>query len=568
TEELEAFGRAEDATFFMTLLSVFYLLLHRYSNQEDILIGTPVANRNLPELEPLIGVFINTLVLRMNLSGTPSFRSLVKSVRRVALDAFAHQDLPFEKLVEALNPERDLSRTPLFQVVFNVQNAPMPALNLPDLDMRFLDIDRGQSQFDLSLMLTRAGESWGATVEYNSHLINAETIEGLFQSFQLLLKETMAKPDIPISELQIVPEATLTPLLETFNQTQFDYPRDQCMHVCFEAQAEQTPDAPAIVFQDSSYTYRELNERANRLARRLRKLGVGPDSCVGIFMQKSADIVTVMLAVLKAGGAYLPLHPAYPAERIDFMLKDAAVQVLLTNLEAGNLSAPVQVLRVDAAAAFEAEDSSNLSIPIRPNDLAYIIYTSGSTGKPKGVMVPHRALVNFLSTMQVRPGIQPEDVLLAVTPISFDIAALELFLPLMVGATVLVASEAMITDPYQISAAIQEQRPTIMQATPAFWQLLIESGWAGAPGLKVLCGGYVLTPTLAEQLLDRVDSLWNMYGPTETTIWSSVCRIQKGAGAISIGTPIGNTQLYILDRHLQSLPIGVVGELHIGGEGL
>ena len=568
-EALEKLSRQEDVTLFMTLLTAFYILLHRYSGQDDILVGTPVAHRNLPELEHLIGVFINTLVLRTSLSGDPGFRQLLKRVRDVSLEAYAHQDLPFEQLVEELKPKRDLSRTPLFQVVFNLQNSPMPKLEIPGLEMGFLEINRGVSQFDLTLMMSKSEGQYHGTVEYNDYLFKPATVTRMFQSFQMLLEDAIAQPDCPISRLPIVTKEELHRLVYEVNRTQLDYPREKCVHQLFEAQVERTPDAVAVIHDHTTITYLELNRRANVLARHLQALGVGPGIRVGILMKKSLEIVEALLAVLKAGGTYVPMHTSFPKERVQFILKDANVQVLLTNVDLESLEEDkVHVVNLNEDKLSTKSDCSNPQINVTSDDLAYIIYTSGSTGRPKGVMVHHSALVNFLWSMRIRPGINEGDVLISVTSISFDIAALELFLPLIVGATVVIASEEMTFNPYMIGQAISHYHVNIMQATPATWQLLLETGWAGEPGLKALCGGDVLTRTLADQLLDRVSSLWNMYGPTETTVWSSISQIQKGDTPITIGQPIGNTQLYILDRHLQPLPIGVVGELHIGGEGL
>ncbi|MBZ5859379.1 non-ribosomal peptide synthetase [Flavihumibacter profundi] len=569
TEDLEKLSRQEDATLFMTLLTAFNIMLHRYSGQDDIIVGTPIANRNMPELEQLIGVFINTLALRTNLSGDPGFRELLRRVRDVSLEAYNHQDLPFEKLVEELKPKRDLSRTPIFQVVFNLQNSPMPKLEIPGLAITPLEIDRGVSQFDLTLMMSKSEGKCRGTVEYNRDLFTPATVARMFRSFQMLLEEVIAQPDCPISRLQLVDKNELHRLVYGLNQTQLDFPREKCLHQLFEEQVEQTPDAIAVIHDHNSLTYRELNQRANVLANHLVGLGVGPDIRVGIFMERSLGIVEALLAVLKAGGTYVPIHTSFPPERVQFILNDANVLVLLANVDPGLPGKhKVHVVNLNDDKLSIESASPNPQTNVTPENLAYIIYTSGSTGQPKGVMVHHAALVNFLWSMRMRPGINKDDLLLSVTSISFDIAALELFLPLIVGATVVVASKEMITNPYKMGQAIDDYNVNMMQATPAAWQILIESGWAGKPDLKALCGGDVLTRKLADQLLDCVGSLWNMYGPTETTVWSSITQIQKGDAPITIGQPIGNTQLYILDRYLQPAPIGVVGELYIGGEGL
>ena len=567
TESLEKISRDADATLFMTLLTAYYILLYRYSDQDEIIVGTPIANRNHPDLENMIGVFINPLALRVNLTGNPGFLELLKRVRNVCLEAYANQDLPFEKLVEELNPQRDLSRTPIFQVVFNMQNSPMPKLGIPGLDIGFLDIDRRVSQFDLTLMLTKSEGQWHAEVEYGDDLFNAETIERMFRSYQMLLEDIISKPDNPISNLQIISKEETDHIIYGLNQTEFNFPKEKCLQQLFEAQVEKMPDAIAVIHDRDTITYSELNLRANFLARHLNTLGVGPGIRVGVLMERSLEITEALLGVLKAGGTYVPIHTSFPPERIKFILDDADVKVLITNTNyASSKNQNIQIVNLNDLKS----TTSGGSYPkpaITSADLAYIMYTSGSTGQPKGVMVSQSSLVNFLWSMRQRPGIKENDVLMSVTPISFDIAALELFLPLITGATVVIASKEILSNPSNIGHAIKHYKITMMQATPATWQLLIDTGWQGEPGLKALCGGEALTRKLADQLLNRTSQLWNMYGPTETTVWSSVNQLHKGE-PVTIGQPIGNTQLYILDQNLHPVPVGVIGELHIGGEGV
>ncbi len=564
---IEKLSRQANATNFMTLLTAFNILLCRYSGQQDILVGTPVANRTLPEVEPLIGLFINTLVLRTDLSGNPTFGTLLRQVRNIALDAYAHQDLPFEKLVEELKPTRDLSRTPIFQVVFNLQNSPLPKLDLPGLAIKIQEVDRGVSQFDLSLIMTKSAEQWHGTVEYNNDLFESATIARMFQSFQVLLTNATTYPDTPISILELVPSEVNNHLLKTINHTEVPFPREKSIHQLVEEQVIQTPDAVAVVFDQSKWTYKALDEYAHKLSGYLHPLGVGPGIRVGVLMRRSMKMVGALLGILKAGGTYVPLTPEFPAERIRFMLKEANVTALLTN---ENTTVPKEwnLTVVNLDDPIPESSKSYLTKKATPEDLAYIIFTSGSTGLPKGVMISHAALTNFIWSMKQQLDLRKDDVLMAVTSLSFDISALEIFLPLIVGATVVIGSKETIKNPFLLEQAINEHEVTIMQATPASWQLLVESGWKGKKELKTLCGGDVLTRKLANQLLDRIDCLWNMYGPTETTIWSSINPIEGRAVPIIIGRPIGNTQLYILDEHLQLTPIGVIGELHIGGEGL
>jgi amino acid adenylation domain-containing protein len=442
----------------------------------------------------------------------------------------------------------------------------MPKLELPGVEIDFLDLDRGVSQFDLTLMMSKSKGQCHATVEYSDDLFNAATVSRMFQSFQILLDEVTAHPDKPISRLRLITKEEQRRLLYKMNETKRDFPSEKCLHELFEAQVKQTPDSVAVIHDNDSITYSDLNRRANILARHLKTLGVGPGTRVGILMERSIEIVEALFGVLKSGGTYVPIHTCFPTDRVQFICTDANVKVLLTNVD--HISSDIENIKVVNLNDKLSDECSNMKADITPDSLAYIIYTSGSTGNPKGVMVQHSSLVNFLWSMRQRPGITKDNILLSVTPISFDIAALELFLPLIVGATVVIASREMTSNPIQIGEAIKRYQVNMMQATPATWQLLIETGWKGEPGLKAFCGGEALTRKLADQLLNRVDNLWNMYGPTETTVWSSVNLIQKGDSTITIGEPIDNTQLYVLDGGLQPVPVGVVGELHIGGEGL
>ncbi|MEO8110498.1 MAG: amino acid adenylation domain-containing protein [Ginsengibacter sp.] len=569
TKALEAISRQEDSTLFMTLLAAFYILLHRYTGQDDILVGIPIANRNYGEVENLIGVFINTLVMRASLNDNPGFRELLRQVRKISLEAYAHQDLPYEKLVEELKPTRDLNRPPLFQVVFNLQNSPMPKLEMPGIETTFIEIDRGLSQFDLTLMISRREEQCEATVEYNADLFGPTTITRMFDAYQMLLHYALTQPDSPISALQLVTGEELHHIVFNLNQTTIAFPQGKCIHVMIEEQVEKTPDAIAVIYGQRQLTYRELNLRANTLAKHLRNLGIGPERRVGVLMKKSERSIEALLGVLKAGGAYVPIHISSPPSRIQFILKDADAKILLTNIDCGPLDEFTGItVNLENENFLAGSDTCFENSLANSNNLAYIIYTSGSTGEPKGVMVNHSSIMNFLVSMRNSPGMDKSSVILALASISFDPSTLELFLPLMVGAKVIMADEEMTTNPWLIAEAIDRHDINILQATPATWQLLLDIGWAGKPGLKALCGGEVLTRKMANQLLKKVGSLWNVYGPTETTVWSTLSKIEKGDTPVTIGTPISNVRMYLLDRYLQIVPVGVTGELFIAGEGL
>jgi len=575
---LTQLGQQEKATLFMTLLAAFKTLLYRYTGQTDILVGSPIANRNRSEIEALIGFFVNTLVLRSDLNGNPTFRELLRSVREVALGAYAHQDVPIEKLVEELQPERDLSYSPLFQVAFALQNGLTQTLELPGLTLNFNEIDTATANFDLTLFLEETDRGLTATWEYSTNLFQPSTIARMHGHFQILLEGIIANTDTRISELPLLSDRDRHQLLIEWNNTQVDYPKDSTIHQLFEAQVERTPDAIAVVFEDQKLTYRELNERANQVAHYLQKLGVKPEVLVGICTERSLDMIVGLLGILKAGGAYVPLDPSYPLERIAYILSDARVKILVTEQKMLALlpEQKAQLVCLDADwGRISQQSQANPDLGANSDKLAYTIYTSGSTGKPKGVQIYHQSLVNFLNSMREAPGLTESDILLAVTTICFDIAALEIYLPLMVGAKIVLASREVTANGELLLSTLQNCGVTVLQATPATWRLLLAAGWESSPQLKMLGGGEALPRELADRLLEKGGSLWNMYGPTETTVWSTTCHVnalesrhRRQNVPEAIGRPIANTEIYILDGNLQAVPVGIVGELHIGGDGL
>lgn len=571
TDALALLARQENATQFMTLLAAFQALLSRYTGQTDIAVGSPVANRNRTESEGLIGVFFNTLVLRTDLSGDPTFRELLKRVRSVALGAYAHQDLPFERLVGELNPERDLSHTPLFQAMLILQNAPREALELADLTLSPLVIDSGTAKLDLTLELVESGEGLRGTLEYRTDLFERGTIVRMLDHFQTLLAAVVANPDERLSMLPLLTPAERHQLLVEWNDTAEEYPRGSCVHELFETQVERTPEAVAVDFEGKQLTYRELNRRANQIARRLRRIGVGPDVPVGLLLERSLTMVVGLWAVLKAGGAYVPLDPAYPKARLSFMLEDSGAPVLLTqeNLADGLPAHPAKQILLDADGnGIGREGGENLRTAATPENLAYLIYTSGSTGMPRGVAIPHRAVVNVSFSMRRKLGLTRDDVLLSIASISFDMSALDLFLPLTVGARVVLAGREVASDGDMLSAELSRSGATAMHGPPASWRLLLEADWRGSDRLKAFCGGEALPRELAQEVLKRCGSLWNLYGPTETTIYSALHPVSRADRAVPIGRPIANTQIFILDPRLFPVPIGVPGELYIGGGGV
>jgi amino acid adenylation domain-containing protein len=573
SESLKNLSQQQGVTLFMTLLAAFKTLLHRYTGQEDILVGSPIANRDRTDIENLIGFFVNTLVLRTNLEGNPSFQELLKRVREVALGAYAHQNLPFEKLVDSLQPQRDLSHTPLFQVMFVLQNAPTTPLELPDLTLKPLEINSKTAKFDLTLYVEEADTGLIVNLEYNTDLFDASTINRMLGHYQRLLESIVVNSNQRLSELSLLTEAEQQQLLVEWlagKQGEVSQSPITIVHQLFEAQVERTPDAVAVIFEDKQLSYQELNQRANQLAHYLISLGVKPEVLVGICVERSLEMLIALLAILKAGAAYVPLDPAYPQERIAYILEDAQISLLLTQqhliIQLPQHQAKVICLDTEWNSIAQ-ENQDNLVTEVTSNNLAYVIYTSGSTGKPKGVQIQHGAVVNFLTSMRQTPGITERDILLSVTTITFDIAGLELYLPLIVGASVVIASREVASDGIQLLAEIADSGATIMQATPATWRMLLEAGLPKMP-LKILCGGEALPQNLSQQLLDKCDSLWNLYGPTETTIWSAVYQVNREDGVAYIGGAIANTQIYILDKYLNPVPIGIPGELYIAGDGL
>lgn len=568
---LKTLGRQEKATLYMVLLAAFNVLLYRYTGQEDIVVGTPISSRNRCELEGLIGYFLNTLVLRTSLVDSMSFRELLGRVREVAQEAYLHQDLPLWKLVAELQPERDLSYQPLFQVMFNLQSIPMPTKTLSNLIVTPFAFSLGRTQFDLDLYLEEVDRKLRVILNYNTDLFDAATIRRMIEHFRTLLEGIVANPDCRLSDLPVLTEAERHQLLVEWIDTQADYAQDKCIHELFEAQVRRVPDAVVMSFEGQHLTYWELNRRANQLAHYLQGLGVGPETLVGICVDRSLELVIGLLGILKSGGAYVPLDLVYPQERLAFMLEDTRVPILLTQSwllnELPEYQAQIICLDVEWEMVAHMSQESPPCV-VTTDNVAYTIYTSGSTGRPKGVQVLHSAVVNFLESMCERPGLVEQDTVLSVTALSFDIAVLELFLPLAVGACVELVSRLVVADSVQLMGRLADPHITVMQATPVVWRMLMEAGWQGREGLKVLCGGEELSRSLADELLDRGIVLWNMYGPTETTVWSTIYEVEGGEKPVSIGRPIGNTQVYLLDAYLRPVPLGVPGKLYIGGNGL
>ena len=593
SQKLEALSRQQGTTLFMTLLAAFQTLLYRYTGQEDIAVGCPIAGRTRQELEGLIGFFVNTLVLRVDFSGHPTFRELLARVREVALGAYGHQDLPFEKLVEELQPERNLTNTPLFQVAFAYQNTPNQGLEIPGVLVTPVEKIVETTKFDWHLSVNNADERIGATLYYATDLYDDVTIARLLSHFRVLLEGMVADPDRRVSELPILTEAEEHQLLVEWNDTNRDYPKNTCIHQLFGEQVEKSPDAVAVVFENQQLTYRELNTRANQLARYLYKLGVRRETLVGICMERSLEMVVGLLGILKAGGAYVPLDPKYPKERLAFILRDTHAPVLLTQrrmLEGGiedrsskmadgdsrssipvlceleGLDSQVKVVCLDTDSKnFIHESTENPQGEATADNLAYVIYTSGSTGRPKGVAIEHRSALALLSWAKTVYTAEDLARILASTSICFDLSVFELFCPLASGDRVI-----MVKDALGLSDLPPDAGVTLVNTVPsAIAELLRVDRGIPASVRIVNLAGEPLSLALVHELYQRetIQRVFDLYGPSEATTYSTYA-LRQSAGPATIGRPIANTQIYILDSSLQPVPLGISGELHIGGAGL
>ena len=574
-DRLRALERGEGATLFMVVLAAFQLLLSRYAGTDDTVVGTPVAGRPRREVEGLIGLFVDTLVLRTDLAGDPTFRGLVRRVREGTLADFAHGDVPFERLVAEVRPARSLSHAPIFQVMFQLGAREPEAAALQGLRVTPLEAERCAAKFDLELDLTAGPGGLTGMLEYAAELFEPATARRMAEHLGRLLEQAAAHPDRRISALELMGAAERARVVGEWNRTDAPQPADARIHAQFEAQVERTPDAVALSFEDASLTYDGLNRRANRLAHHLVRLGVGPEVRVGLCLERGLEMGVAVLAVLKAGGAYVPLDPAYPAERLAFMLADSAVPVLLVQARLRGALPPhaARVLAVDdGEAGLAAERAENPAAAGTPEGLAYVIYTSGSTGRPKGVMNTHRGVVNRLAWMQGEFGIGPGDVVLQKTPFSFDVSVWELFWPLRQGAHLVMARPDGHRDPAYLREMIERRGVTTLHFVPSMLQPFVEAADAGrCPSLaRVVCSGEALSAELARRFRERFPpsvSLHNLYGPTEAAVDVSAwtCGGAEPSGTVPIGRPVWNTRLYVLDAALRPVPIGVPGELCIGG---
>jgi surfactin family lipopeptide synthetase A len=570
TAKLRGFSQQQGVTLFMATLAVFQMLLARYSGQEDIAVGSPIAGRNRKEIEELIGFFANTLVLRSDLSGDPSFRDLLNRVRETALGAYAHQDIPFEKLVEEIQPERSLSHNPLFQVLFAFRNVPSHQLTLDGLELKLLRGDRTTSKFELGLFVSEINDGLGLRWEYNCDLFDPETITRMSEHFALLLQSSLAEPDRPISKLPLLGESERRQSTVEWNSTAAEYPRDKCVHELFELQVARTPDAFAVSFRDQRLTYSQLNERANQLAHYLARRGIERGERIGIYIERSLEMMIALLAVQKAGAVYVPLDPDYPRDRIDLILQDADVKWIVSQnslvSSIPSCSATFVCLDTDWP-GIQNESRENPAAGGKSDDLIYVIFTSGSTGRPKGVQVPHRAVVNLLSFMAEELSVGAGDVFPALASFAFDMCIPELYLALIRGGQVAIGEPEINGNGEELARWLSKVGATIVHATPTMWRLLMDAGFTGK-GLKRVIGAEPFPQELCDRLLEADPCLYNFYGPTETTVWSTMQELRLPGEQITIGRPIANTRTYLLDKNLQPVPVGVAAEIYIAGDGV
>jgi amino acid adenylation domain-containing protein/thioester reductase-like protein len=598
SQKIRTLTQQSDATLFMIMLAAFVILLYRCSGQDDILIGSPMAGRNRQEIQSLIGYFVNTVVLRTKLTGNPNFREILNQVRQVATDAHNYQDIPYNQVVEVLNPQRNLSYNPVFQILFDLQHSLTDKLQLPGLTLQPFLGEHSTSKFDLSLIIEDRGTELIGAWEYSSDLFTQEAISRITENFQTLLNGIVNNPETPINQLPIISAFEQQQILEKWNNTQQDYPESFCIHELLTQQVIKTPDAIAVKFGNQQLTYTQLNQKANQLANYLQNCGVTSEVLVGLYLERSLDILIAILAILKAGGAYLPLDPKYPQTRLTDILNDSQVSIILTQEKLlTSLSSPLprgetpltpyqgKIILLDTDLTIISQQNIETPISaIKPDNLAYVIYTSGSTGKPKGVMITHQNIINHATSIIDKYQINSHDRILQFTTFIFDVAAEEIFPAWLSGATLIICPQEMVTNLIEFSQFLAQESLTVVNLPTPYWQewvLEIDRKISQIPdSLRLVITGsdQVLPEKLAlwQKLVTekRQNIQWiNAYGLTETTITSTVYQLPVNyqlntTHSVPIGRPIANTEIYILDQNLQPVPIGIPGELHIGGAGL
>lgn len=569
---LKKLGAQAKCSLTVTMLAGFNILLYRLTAQNHIVVGIPAADQAASGLHNLVGHCVNTLPLKSHIEGDTTVLEYLKQLQGNMLNAYEHQRFTFGSLLKKLKAPRDSNRVPLVSILFNIDPG-LKNLTIGGLNAAVKTNLRKFENFDMFLNGTELDGRVTFECLYNSAIFDSKTIDWRMNEFKCILENMVSNPEVNIEDIAVLPKDEYDLQVHDWNSTACDYPKEACLHDLFRLAADKFSTDIAVDFEDQKISYAELNQRSDILSIKLKSMGVRPGKLVGVYMERCIDMVVALLAIFKAGGAYVPLDPEYPRERISYMIDNAEITILIAQsyLDTEFLEGSVQNLFLDNwdinSAPGQDVVTDSWQRP-EPEDLAYVIFTSGSTGKPKGVRVPHRALINFLVTMGETPGIESRDVLIAVTTLSFDIAGLELFLPLINGAKLYLTSRETASDGNELINAIEKSAATIMQATPSTWRILLDAGWHGNPNLKILCGGEAFPQDLVKELMPRSKEVWNMYGPTETTIWSTCYRLKEPEGQVLIGKPIGNTQVYILDERLRPVPIGVAGELYIGGDGV
>ncbi len=580
TQKLRQLAQRNGATLFMALHAVLAILLARYINKEDIVIGSPIANRTHQQLEQLIGLFTNTLVLRTPVKPDQSFNQLLAAIKQHTLQAYRYQELPFEKLVDELKIPRSIGHNPLFQVSLSLQNGHTEHFSLPGLDISPLEFNALVAKFDLSVIIHEYAEKLAVIFEYRTALFANATVERMMGHFQVLVDGLLRQPDAPIAQSPILTQTEIQQF-RIWNDTAVAYAKEKTLIRLFEEQVTRTPDKVAVVFNDQELTYQALNQQVNQLAHSLLRHTACKDHhnpCIAVCVERSMEMLIGVLGTMKAGAAYVPIDPDYPQARIHHMLIDSQALIILTQrhlhdrlpstITENSAAIQQQVLYLDET-TFSSCPTDNPPLTSQPTDLAYVIYTSGSTGNPKGVMVTHANLSNLLQDMQQRTGIHENNKLLAAVTLSFDMSVLELFLPLISGSQLYLADQTITRDAQALQQQLVENNISFMQVTPATWQLLRQSDWQAQHPMKNICGGEVMTPELGNYLLQNSSELWNSYGPTETTVFSTTSLISKTLeSTATIGRPIANTRIYILNNQQQIQPVGIPGELCIAGDGV
>lgn len=564
TDALAAIAAGQDATLAMALLAVFKVFLWKHTGQTDLAIGMPIANRHHPASENLIGTLVNTLIVRTSLDGNPDFNAVLQRVKRTALEAYEHQDMPFELLVRTLDHQRDPSQPPLFNVMFNLVNTPVRDVDFGDLDWSRVDVDRRSAQVDLTVVVDPLFDR-SIVLEYATDLFEAESVQRMGAQLLNLLQAAVAHASTPVRQWAMLDPSQQQEVL-SWGAGPAPAGEDIGLASFLEQGLKIAPDATALVFGKQRLTYRELDETSRHLAEQLRTNGFTAGHRIGLYLPRSTELIVALLASIRSGATYVPLDPSYPEDRIAYQIEDAGLSLIIGNRQSISTlrTTLVPCLSMDEGWTDPPPRASQNAVQTNP---AYLIYTSGSTGRPKGVCVPQHAVVNFLRSMAREPGLQKGDRVLAVTTLGFDIAVLELLLPLSVGATIVLASDSEAADGASLKALIDDHAITLMQASPSRWHLLLEAGWSKTPGMRALVGGEPLPPTLANNLLQRCDEVWNMYGPTETTVWSSCWRVQPDQ-PVSLGRSIDHTQILVLDEAGLLTPPGAWGEIWIGGDGV